>query len=320
MKTPIIAVLCCGLLAVAYGASLASGAVFPPWGVTLTYMDPSVAPGADFFRYANGAWLKTAVIPPDRSVAGVNLELDKRNEARLRAIVTDLAARPDAALSAEERKLRDLYNAFQDTRAIEAAGLTSVASVLTRVAALKTRAEVAAFMGAPATQVGGPFEIDIDIDEKNPAAYVVLLSQSGLGMPDRDYYLLKDKDSAATRAAYKKYLSDMLEIAGVHDAARSAAVYALEEKIAHVHWPAAERREADDGACRLRAAISVAGVLCRGRSLPDLPCRRALGGRAREVRFSEARGGVRGDARGCVARLPQRALPALPGQLPAAAG
>ena len=245
MKTPIIAVLCCGLLAVAYGTSLAAGAVFPPWGVTLTYMDPSVAPGSDFFRYANGAWLKTAVIPPDRSVAGVNLELDKRNEARLRSIVTDLAGRPDAALSAEERKLRDLYNAFQDTRAIEAAGLTSVASVLMRVAALKTRTEVAAFMGAPATQVGGPFEIDIDIDEKNPAAYVVLLSQSGLGMPDRDYYLLKDKDSAATRTAYKKYLTDMLGIAGVHDAARSAAVYALEEKIAQVHWPAADRREAD---------------------------------------------------------------------------
>jgi predicted metalloendopeptidase len=245
MKTSIIAVLCCGSLTVAYGASLTSGAVFPPWGVTLTYMDPSVSPGSDFFRYANGAWLKTALIPPDRSVAGVNLELDKRNEARLRSIVADLAGKPDAALSAEERKLRDLYNAFQDTRAIEAAGLTSVESVLTRVAALKTRTEVAAFMGTPATQVGGPFEIDIDIDEKNPAAYVVLLSQSGLGMPDRDYYLLKDKDSAATRAAYRKYLTDMLGIAGVHDAARSAAVYALEEKIAHVHWPAADRREAD---------------------------------------------------------------------------
>lgn len=237
--------LCCGLIAIALGASSPSGAVFAPWGVTLSYMDPAVAPGADFFRYTNGNWLKTAVIPPDRAVAGVNLELDKSNEARLKSIVAELVTTPDGQLSVEERKLRDLYTAFGDTQAIEAAGLASVQGELTRIAALSTRADVAAFMGSPATQVGGPYEIDIDVDEKNPDAYVVLLSQSGLGMPDRDYYLLKDKDSAATRAAYQKYLADMLSIAGVHDAARGAAVYALEEKIARVHWPAADRREAD---------------------------------------------------------------------------
>ena len=117
------------LLAAALGAALVTLAfatarpVFPPWGVNLSFMDRAVAPGTDFFRYTNGSWLKTAVIPPDRAVAGVNLELDKGNEARLKSIVADLAARPDAALSIEERKLRDLYNAFEDTRAIEAQGL-----------------------------------------------------------------------------------------------------------------------------------------------------------------------------------------------------
>lgn len=245
MKIHFITALGCALVAVAFAANPPAGAAFPPWGVNLSFMDPAVAPGTDFFRYTNGSWLKTAVIPPDRPVAGVNLELDKGNEARLKSIVADLAAKPDTALSVEERKLRDLYNAFEDTRAIEAQGLTGVQGELTRIAALKTHAGIAAFMGSPATQVGGPYEIDIDVDEKNPDAYVVLLLQSGLGMPDRDYYLLKDKDSAATRAAYRKYLADMLALAGVHEAARSAAVYALEEKIARVHWPAADRREAD---------------------------------------------------------------------------
>jgi putative endopeptidase len=238
MKTTLAALLCAALTAVAFGAN-------SPTGVTLTYMDASVSPGTDFFRYANGTWLKTAVIPPDRAVAGVNLELDKGNEARLKSIVADLTARPDGELSAEERKLRDLYNAFEDTRAIEAVGLESVQGALARIAALNTRADVAAFMGSPDTQVGGPYEIDIAIDEKNPDAYAAVLLQSGLGMPDRDYYLLKDKDSAAIRQAYKKYLADTLSIADVHDAARSAAVYALEEKLARVHWPAADRREAD---------------------------------------------------------------------------
>jgi putative endopeptidase len=245
MKTTRAAALTAGLVSVAFAASPASKPVFGPWGVTLADMDTSVSPGSDFFRYTNGGWLKTAVIPPDRQFAGVNLELDKENEARLKSIVAGLAAKPEAALSAEERKLRDLYNAFENTRAIDAAGLEPVKPDLERIAALKTYADVAAFMGSPANQVSGPFDINIDIDEKNPVAYVILLSQSGLGMPDRDYYLLKDKDSVATREAYHKYLTAMLAFAGVHEAERSAAVYALEERIARVHWPAAERREAE---------------------------------------------------------------------------
>jgi putative endopeptidase len=245
MKTTRAAALTAGLVSVAFAASPATKPVFGPWGVTLADMDTSVSPGSDFFRYTNGGWLKTAVIPPDRQFAGVNLELDKENEARLKSIVAGLAAKPEAALSAEERKLRDLYNAFENTRAIDAAGLEPVKPDLERIAALRTYADVAAFMGSPASQVSGPFDINIDIDEKNPDAYVILLSQSGLGMPDRDYYLLKDKDSAATREAYHKYLTAMLAFAGVHEAERSAAVYALEERIARVHWPAAERREAE---------------------------------------------------------------------------
>ena len=90
---------------------------FPPWGLSLDYFDASVTAGNDFFRHANGRWLKSAVIPADRRVAGVNLEIDKGNEAKLRTIVVTLAAKPDAGLSAEERKLRDFYLAFKIGRA-----------------------------------------------------------------------------------------------------------------------------------------------------------------------------------------------------------
>jgi predicted metalloendopeptidase len=86
----------------------------------------------------------------------------------------------------------------------------------------------------------------ITVDQKNPNAYAIRLGQSGLGMPDRDYYLGTDKQIVATREAYKKYIVDMLTFAGVKDAAaRGAAVYALEAKIADAHWPAADRRDAD---------------------------------------------------------------------------
>jgi putative endopeptidase len=231
-------------------AVLAKGSVtatpqFPPWGVTLDYIDEGVSPGADFFRYSNGGWLNTAVIPPDRQVAGVNLELDQRNEAKLKGIIASLIVKSDDALSSEERKLRDLYGAFEDTAALDAAGTGPIKADLDRIASLQSPAGVAAFMADPATSTAGPFRARIDIDEKNPQAYIVRVGQSGLGMPDRDYYLRDDKALAATREAYKKYVANMLHFAGIDDAARAQAVYVLEARIAQAHWSATDRRDAD---------------------------------------------------------------------------
>ncbi len=112
----------CAAAALLVGAT----ATVPPWGLSLQYVDAAVAPGADFFGHSNGGWLKAASIPPDRQVAGVNLELDQGNEAKLKAIVADLLAAQDDKLTADGRKLRDLYAAFMDTKAIEAAGLGPV--------------------------------------------------------------------------------------------------------------------------------------------------------------------------------------------------
>jgi putative endopeptidase len=232
--------------AVALMTGAASGPAPVSSGLSVSNMDPSVKPGDDFFQYSNGGWLKSAVIPSDRSFAGVDLELNKKNEARLKGIVAGLEAKPDTAVSAEEKKLRDLYHAFEDTAAIEKAGLSPVQADIAGIAALKTHDDVASFMGDPATQIGGPFAINITTDSKNPNAYVARLRQSGLGLPNRDYYLRADKDIAATREAYKTFLADMLRLAGVKDAApRAAAIYALEEKIAVAHWPAVDRRDAD---------------------------------------------------------------------------
>ena len=221
-------------------------AVFPPWGLSLDYLDASVTPGNDFFRHANGTWLKSAVIPADRRVAGVNLEIDKGNEAKLHTLITTLAAKPDATLSAEERKLRDFYLAFADVTAIEAAGLGPVRADLDRIGALATPAEVAAFMAMPAAHAGGPYSLRIIIDPKNPDAYIVRLSQSGLGMPDRDYYLREDKRHRR-RAGGLQEVPRRHAGAGRRAATRRAPRRSLRSKrsIAQAHWPAAERREAD---------------------------------------------------------------------------
>ncbi|MHB1204050.1 MAG: M13 family metallopeptidase [Rhodospirillaceae bacterium] len=214
------------------------------WGVDLALMDKSVAPGDNFFRYVNGGWLKTAEIPPDRSRTGSFDNLVLLSESRMQALADGLLVK--SGPSAEERKLRDLYESYLDQRAIDAKGISPAKADFDRIAALKTPADLAAAFGAMDLPVGGPFSIDIDVNDKDPSSYVVWLRQAGLGMPDRDYYLRDDKEIAATREAYKKYIATMLGFAGIPDAAaRAGKIYDLERRIAEVHWPNADRRNQD---------------------------------------------------------------------------
>ena len=238
-------------LALVIGAS-ASAAPVParpspvvqPWGLSLDYIDRTLPPGADFFTYANNGWLKTAVLPPDRPATGAFSDIAIRNEERLKAIFAELHTRTN--LTPEETKIRDLYDAYMDSTQIEAAGLKPAAADLARIGALATPEDVARFLADPSLRLMGPFAMRIQVDDKNPDAYIVGLTQSGIGLPDRDYYLKDDPSLAAAQKAYQTYLARMLELAGRKDAAtRATAIYALEKEIATAQWPAADRRDAD---------------------------------------------------------------------------
>ena len=219
---------------------------FGKWGVDLTGMDKSVKPGDDFFAYANGTWYKNAVIPPDRTGTGSFPNLSILSEQRMLAIVKELEAKPAAQLTDEQKKIRDLYDAYTDTAAIEKNGLTPAKKDLDAIAAIKTLDEVARAMGNPAVPSEGPFNVGIAADAKHPTQYVENVTQSGLGMPNRDYYLKDDPALAATREAYRKYLATMLTLAGEKDAdTRADAVFKLETAIAKDQWTAVESRDAD---------------------------------------------------------------------------
>jgi putative endopeptidase len=220
--------------------------MFGAWGVDLTGMDTSVKPGDDFFNYANGTWYKNAVIPPDRTSTGSFQDLQILSEQRMGEIVADLKARPYASLSDEEKKLRDLYDAFTDTAQIEKRGLAPAKKDLAAIARIKTLKGVARAMGTPALPLDTPFGAFPGANVKNPSEYAIFVSQSGLGLPDRDYYLKDDASLAATRDAYRKYLATMLSLAGdKHADKRAAAVFDLETAMAKSHWAAAERRNVD---------------------------------------------------------------------------
>jgi len=219
---------------------------FGQFGVDLGAMDKSVKPGDNFFSYTNGNWLKTAVIPPDRSQTGSFQDLQILSETRMRAIVDDLEKKSYAQLSPDEKKLRDLYDAFEDIAAIEANGLKPIQKDLDYLAGLQTKDDVARAMAAIPLGTESIYDIGIGVDDKNPDNYSLNLNQSGLGLPDRDYYLSDDKALVETRAQYRQYLADMMKLGGMDDAdARADRVLALETQIAKAQWSRADRRDED---------------------------------------------------------------------------
>jgi len=250
MKKLALALTCVALAATAAAGQQQSAApakpAFGTWGVDLTAMDKSVRPGDDFFTYVNGNWLKSAVIPPDRSSTGSFQDLQILSENRMKEIVNGLEARPLADLNPEERKIRDLYDAFTDQKQIDARGLTPVKKDLAYFASLKTHEDVAKAMGAQGRGTDSLFGDGVIPNAKNSNIYILTITQSGLGMPTRDYYLSPDKALADARNAYRKHLVTMLNFTGAKNAeARAQTVYDLEAKIAEAHWPQADRRDAD---------------------------------------------------------------------------
>ena len=246
MRSTIFLALGLSLLAVPVLAQDIPSPRFGTWGVDLSSMDKTVKPGDNFFNYVNGKWLKTATIPLDRSQTGSFQDLQILSEKRMRAIMDDLAKKPAASLSPEEKKLRDLYDAFEDTKAIEANGLKPAQKDLDYLNGLKTLDDVAHAMASPSRAAGTVYDIGIGVDDKNPDSYSINLNQSGLGLPDKEYYLSKDPALLKTRQDYVKYLSDMMALAGMTDTeARAQRVMAVETEIAKVSWDRADRRDED---------------------------------------------------------------------------
>ena len=212
------------------------------WGIDLTARDTAVKPGDSFFEYANGAWYKTAVIPSDQPALSIGTEVYNLSQAQLRTVIED-SARTRSTPTA--RKVGDLYAAFMDEARVEAVGDRPLQADLAKVRAIADKDAMARHMGRTLGAFGGSiFGAYVDPDAKDPTGYAFILSQSGLGMPDRDYYL--KPDFAAKKAAYQAYVTRALTMAGWPDAAAAARdVVAFETRIAEAHWPIEDRRDSN---------------------------------------------------------------------------
>jgi putative endopeptidase len=239
--------------AFAFDAAAAGGAVSPrdltkaprmgTWGFDLSGRDTAVSPGHSFFRHANGGYLDKLTIPADRASYGAFNALDELSRDRMKAVI-DKAAASDAK-DGPEAKVGALYRSFMDEARIEALGAKPLADDLAQVRAARSRADVARLMGATAKGFGQSFfNPQVYDDAKDPLKYAVYVSQGGLTLPDRDYYL--DEKFAPQRKAYEAYIARMLTLAGWPEAeARAKAILAMETEVARVSWTRAERRDDD---------------------------------------------------------------------------
>ena len=214
-----------------------------PWGFDMAGRDTSVAPSKDFFDYANGTYLNKLEIPADRSRYGAFDALQELSQSRMHAVAEKSAA--NTAAKGDEAKLGAFYRSFMDEKAVNALGAKPLAGDLAAIKAIKTHDEMAGLMGGTMRQFGGSFFGSyVHDDAKDPEKYTVYLVQGGLSLPDRDYYL--EDRFKAQKAAYEKYVAQMLTLAGWERPAENAkAIVALETEIAKVSWTRAERRDDD---------------------------------------------------------------------------
>jgi putative endopeptidase len=213
------------------------------FGLDLAAGKPQVKPGDDFFAYASGTWYENFEIPPDRSRFDVFNQLDELSKTRVREIIESAAASQPAP-GTPAQKIGDYYAAFMDEAAIESNGLAPVQDDLKRISAANSKQDIASAFGSAG--FASLFDLDLPPDLKNPDQYSVVITQSHLGLPDRDYYLKDDPKLKEFRAKYTQYIEQMLTLGGVPDVhAKARDIMAFETEAAKLQWPIEKRRDVD---------------------------------------------------------------------------
>jgi predicted metalloendopeptidase len=236
-------------------------------GVDLKYVDSSVRPQDDLYRHLNGKWLDTFQLPADKGSYGSFTYVDDATQEQLRGIVDGLVqtqtqtqtqgqgqaqaqaqARAQAGAGndeAEVRKITDLYASFMDEARLETLGLKPLQAEFAAIDALADRSEIPALIAhLNRIGAGAPFDVYVNQDARNSLQYAVILHQSGLGMPDRDYYLKDDAKLKEARAKYLAHIAKMFGMAGERQAeAEAAAILDLETAMAQLQWTRVENRD-----------------------------------------------------------------------------
>lgn len=215
-------------------------------GIDITDIDHDVRPQDDFYRHVNGGWLDRSAIPADRSRWGSFDELRERSEQQVLAIVQRAA---ESSLEAEQnsqtQKVGDLYRAFMDRERINSLGTEPLTDALNRIDALNSQPELVTYWGTVQSRLGAaPVGLFVSQDPGDSSRYIPQLTQTGLGLPDRDYYLEDDERSRDIIESYRAHIETMFELAGLSGGASAAIrIIALETALAERQWSRVANRD-----------------------------------------------------------------------------
>ncbi len=216
-------------------------------GIDLQNVDSSVRAQDDFYSYVNGKWLKSTEIPADKSRWGAFNELDENSTNQLHSIIDHISQNTNNPQGSNAQKIADLYASYMDEATLEKLGTTPLNAEFVRIDALTDKKQIPALM-AHYAQIGvtAPFELGIGQDSKDSTQMAAVFDQSGLGLPDRDYYLKDDAKLKDAREKYQLYVEKLLTMSGT-DAAKAkteaAQIVALETALAKVQWTNVQNRD-----------------------------------------------------------------------------
>ena len=213
-------------------------------GVIQKNMDTLVKPGDNFDAYVNGNWVKLNKIPADKASYGVAHIINDKAQEDVKAIIENSSI-GDFAEGSNEQKIGDFYEAFMNVKARDQKGITPLLPEYKKIDAIASYVDLASYFGY-ANKSGSniPFAVGVTEDFKDPTKYMLYTWQSGLGLPEREYYFLEDAKSKEIRAKYVSHIEKMLQLGGVENgAALAPKIMALETTLASKHMKKEETRD-----------------------------------------------------------------------------
>ena len=216
-------------------------------GIDKANMDLSVKPGNDFYRYAAGGWLKSHPLDAEHPMNGAFVDLEEQNQKRIQELINEFASKPQKKGSLGQ-KIGSIYNLMMDSVRLNREGAAPLKPYLDKVAAIKNIHEYQYITSQLDFEgIGAPlFSIGVGADQRNAAMNIVGISQGGLGLGERDYYLKDDEQTVKVREAYKELLTTLFKLVGNDEATakkKTEAVMAIETRLAKASYGAVKLRD-----------------------------------------------------------------------------
>ncbi|MGV3483180.1 MAG: M13 family metallopeptidase [Planctomycetaceae bacterium] len=214
-------------------------------GIDLGLISQEVNPGKDFYLYSNANWLETTEIPADKADYGIFTMLDDQTQEQVRELIESVAAKTDAEQGSAAQKVGDLYRSYIDLKRRNELGIEPIQALLDKVQGVDSIEALCRVMGhVHRFGVATPIGMYVSVDARNSDRYITYIDQSGLSLPDRDYYLVDEPQYVKLRGDLAVYAKDLLEAIGVKDAEElGKGIVLIETALAKRQWTKTENRD-----------------------------------------------------------------------------